>query len=500
MGTGDGMLGANLEQLERLAAVMGSSGDNIRTTTQHCSSILQGVPWHGPDAARFRERWATSLAPRLVGIAEALALAGRTLVEQAAQQAGTSDDDGGGSGSGSAGDGGLTPQEAAARQELESRLADMTPEEREEYLQSEEFRQWMQENPEAAKAALDAAFDNGDLVADSEAYENFLINYWNDNAMREAGIDSAAWRPELGTEANAETITEVYEYYGRLFLENPDLQWAGMANMIGPSFAGGFYDLDLMRDTAQAAGDIPDDIPMPDDVRERLDQLASLPDSELEFYETELLSMQKEIFLDQAMMHQAYTEGGMEQIERLVEAGSMTPTMGQAWADIDSRDPARISRGNEALLDREQNEIIVDNYQAMQDRQVTGDVVTWGLSLVGEPSIPGARSYPEIFPVDGSIESPGPETIFGRDNPVQGSVDWTTGLPDGNIANQADRWALIQQDTLPAYQELLRTNPEEAARIVESNFNDRLQANRPINNIDEITARILAGFDVEVNQ
>lgn len=497
MGAGDGIWGANLAELQHLAATMGTASENIQATTQQCTAILQHVPWHGPDASRFRERWSVMMSPELVRIAELLARASRELQEQARDQEFTSDEGVGGI---AADTGGLTPGESAARSELEVRLDGMTPEEREEYLASDEFRQWMRENPEAAKAALDAAVADGTLSETSQVYRDFLVNYWNDGAMSEAGIDPDSWRPELGTEANAETITEVYEYYGQLFLENPDLQWAGMANMIGPSFAGGFHDLDMIRDIAQAAGNIPPGIPVPPDIRARLEQLSNLSDAELEYYEVELLSMQKEIFLDQAMMHQAYSEGGIEEIERLAEAGVINQDILTAWNNIDSGDPELVSSGNETLLSREQNEVIVDNYQEMQNHGVTGDVVTWGMTLVGEPSIPGALSYPEVFPIDGSFSTPGPDRIGPWDNPLQGDVHWSTGLPDGNVANQADRWALIQQDTLPAYQELLRTNPEEARRIIESDFNARLQENRPSNNIPEITDRILSGFEVEANQ
>jgi hypothetical protein len=54
---------------------------------------------------------------------------------------------------------------------------------------------------------------------------------------------------------------------------NPDLQWAGMANMIGPSFAGGFKDMAMMRDLAQQIADNPaSDIPLP--VLDHIEQLA----------------------------------------------------------------------------------------------------------------------------------------------------------------------------------------------------------------------------------
>jgi hypothetical protein len=60
------------------------------------------------------------------------------------------------------------------------------------------------------------------------------------------------------------------------------------------------------------------------------------------------------------------------------------------------------------------------------------------------------------------------------DNPFQGSVEITTPLPNGNIAFFDDRWALIQEDTLPAYLDLIHNDPDAAAAIVGSSVDDRI--------------------------
>lgn len=73
----------------------------------------------------------------------------------------------------------------------------------------------------------------------------------------------------------------------------------------------------------------------------------------------------------------------------------------------------------------------------------------------------------------------------------------TTPLPDGTVADQSSRWALIEQDTWPAFTDLTQ---EEITQIVESDFGTRLQEARPSQNIDAIIARILSGFDVEARQ
>jgi hypothetical protein len=49
-------------------------------------------------------------------------------------------------------------------------------------------------------------------------------------------------------EVNRRTIERVYAYYGRLYLRHARLEWAGMANLIGPSFYAGFQDVGFLPD------------------------------------------------------------------------------------------------------------------------------------------------------------------------------------------------------------------------------------------------------------
>ena len=171
---------------------------------------------------------------------------------------------------------------------------------------------------------MDAAADSGLIDKNSPEYTDFLSSYWNQQAMLDMGIDPADWDTSKGTEYNWETIKKVYDFYGQAYLANPDLQWAGMANMIGPSFAGGFKDMAMLRDLAQQIADNPaSDIPLP--MLDQIEQLAGMTDQEIRFYETSMLDMNKEIFLDQARQHQAYMNGGIEEINRLRDSGVIDP-------------------------------------------------------------------------------------------------------------------------------------------------------------------------------
>ncbi len=349
---------------------------------------------------------------------------------------------------------------------------------------------------------------------DPTDYAEALDAYWTAEAFREAGIDRALWRPELGAEANREIIEKVYEYYGKLYLDNPYMHWAGMANMIGPSFAAGFFDLNLLQRSADVyartgAPGLPPG----------MEAFASMGAADIRWYEQKFLSMQKDIFLDQAPMHEAYEDGGMAAIEEMMAAGLLKPDMVGAWGDIDSGrrtgDDAALDRGNTALLRREQFDVIGDSYDEMRRHPVTGEAMTFMMTLVGGPSIPGAQSYPDTFPLVVSQRVPGPErlgtpeSVFGFDvpsvsvdNPAQGTVHVQTPLPDGNIADRHQRWDLIEQDTLPAFQRLLREDPEAARALIGSSVADRIEEQHmyAVPRVLEDVEHVLTDWDVEFEQ
>ncbi|MDQ0771475.1 hypothetical protein QF031_004224 [Pseudarthrobacter defluvii] len=488
--------GGDVAQLRQLAKELSRGANRLNGLEQQLGSSIGSGQWKGRDGDRFRSEWTSAHAKLLRSATAGLELAAKDLLANADEQekASSSGSGGSGGGRGSGTGGGETAQDLTAL------LTSMTPAERRAYLLSDDFRQWAQANPDAAKSAMDSAADSGLISTNSKGYRDFLDSYWNGQAMLEMGIDPADWDTSKGTEYNWETIAKVYDFYGQAYLSNPDLQWAGMANMIGPSFAGGFRDMAMLRDLARQITDNPaSDIPLP--VVDQLEQLAGMTDQEIRYYETSMLDMNKEIFLDQARQHQAYMSGGIDEINRLRDSGAIDYGTANAWAQIDSGNPDQVRDGNTTLLYREQNEIIADDYDNMRSHP-GGEAVTYMVTLAGEPSIPGARSYPEVFPYTSRVESPGPENIpfTNWDNPAQFRTDFTTGFPDGNIADADQRWNLIKQDTLPAYQHLLATDPARAAQIIGSDFDGRVDQYRPTNNVAGIMDRFLDGFGAEVHQ
>ncbi|MGN6239514.1 MAG: WXG100 family type VII secretion target [Cellulosimicrobium cellulans] len=497
-----GMWGADVRALRALASSLRSGADALRSHRAQVTSVVDAATrWEGPDAAEFRNDWAASLGPSLATTATLLDAAADQLAADADQQESASSDGGGGLG----GPGGGTTSGPGGRQPT---VPTPTPG---EYaaMDASERAEWLENATDAQVAALYAQMVRLGVDPDSPGFSDLAVAHWTRVAAGEAGFDFADWDPSAGASANREIIEGVYTYYGELYLDNPWMQWAGMAAMIGPSFAAGFFDLDMMRQLAQGVASGAQALP-PGVDRAALEAIATMSDAELGFYENQFLSMQREIFVDQAVMHEAYLNGGMEEMERLLEAGVIDDAAYQAWSDIEAGrggDAQALADGNTALLWREQNQIIADDWQTMRGHPVTGEAFTYLMTLVGEPSIPGAGTYAQYDPFTVSVETPGPENIgipftgISFDNPVQGTVTVETPLPGGNIADQATRWEYISNDTLPAYQQLVTQHPDQAAQIIGTDVSDRIDDYRLTNpaRIGRILDR-LTEWDVDVDQ
>jgi hypothetical protein len=310
-----------------------------------------------------------------------------------------------------------------------------------------------------------------------------LHEAWFRRALDRAGIDRGSWRPGRGVEENRRTVEAVYGYYGRLFLEHPYLQWAGLAAMIGPAFYAGFLDLGVLPDAVRGAV-----IAVLGRASRRLAGRAA---GDLGFYETTFLTMQKKIFEDQAAMHEAYLAGGVAQIEEFYRAGIIDAATLEAWRQIDAgrRDPAAevVADGNRTLLFREQHDIIDRYYVRMFGyRRPLGPAFTYLLTLAGAPSVPRAQSFPQRYPLRVQARLP-PVAISAR-----------TPLADGNIAVFADRWKLIDADTWPAYLAFIRDHPDQARATVAVPLSRRVTGYRLLARAGQLAAAALTRWDVDL--
>ncbi|MBA0051337.1 hypothetical protein E0L36_10675 [Streptomyces sp. AJS327] len=320
-------------------------------------------------------------------------------------------------------------------------------------------------------------------------YAALLWQHWLVRAADAAGIGLRDWDPAGGVERNERTVHAVYTFYGDLFLANPRLQWAGMANMIGPSLAGGFLDLDALGRLgpllAARLAEQPAEVraALPREVRDLAE--GGPPPGELPWFESVFLAMQKHVFMDQAAAHLAYEQGGLDAIREMRAAGLLDDKAVGAWRDIDSGGDERVGRGNAVLLDREQNQILPEQWNSMYRRHApVGPALTYALTVVGSASIPGTRTPGQYAP----LRVTGPLT----------GARLSTPLPAFNLADQDRRWRYIVDDTLPAYQRLLRVDPARVRAIVASPMEERVAEQRLSRRWPRVAAGLLTGWRLEL--
>jgi hypothetical protein len=234
---------------------------------------------------------------------------------------------------------------------------------------------------------------------------------------------------------------------------------------------------------------------LPPEVRD-LGNLGSMTGNELGWYQDKFLAMQKNIFMDQASMHEAYLNGGVPAVDEMHSAGLIDGQTQTAWHQIASGDPSQVQNGNALLLSREQNQVIDNQWNEMRQHDwPIGEAVTYGMTATGVASIPGTRTPGQFSPltVSGQITDPG---VF-VDESVNAKLQ--TPLPDFNIADKNSRWNYITTDTLPAYQQLLQNNPDLARQIVATPLDERINQQLLSNRLPQIEHDMLTNWKLDVN-
>lgn len=305
-------------------------------------------------------------------------------------------------------------------------------------------------------------------------YAQVLEAYWRAKALQRAGIDKADWDPGLGVDHNRDNVLKVYEYYKTLYRLDPTLEWAGLANLVGPGFAAGFEDLGGLRDLARAVSELPG--PPPPGMPPGVEDLAGASDSQLRFFESTFLSMQKRIFLDIGGMHEAYLSGqdGMENLREMAAAGLIDNRTMRAWdkvAEGSRTGSAQTLRaGAVGMADHEQNHVIAEDWDRMREHAPVGDAVTYLMTVVGKPSVPGAHFPGQVRPRSVPVTPDLPDRIDFPDLPQIGPWDppdlpdlplpqevvvLVTPLPDFNVSQRIPRFDYFLKDTMPAYDHLV---------------------------------------------
>lgn len=354
----------------------------------------------------------------------------------------------------------------------------------------------------AVGGALDAARAAG---IPPRRYAALLQQYWLLDATEAAGIDLSTWDPRAGAQANRTNLIRSYRYYEDLQLAHRELQWAGLAGLVGADFGGGMLDLELGGDIYALPG-------IADQVRtiigrvvdalgpEAIDRLpaglpavarvgAQITPEEIRQVIGMILVMQKNIFGDLMPMHRAYVTEGMPALVEMRDAGLFGDDILAAWRDIASGDAAAIARGNETLLDREQRVVIGGQWDAV--RAYRGDVglaLTYLSTVAGSPSVTGVLPPREFDPVVVTGT-----TAEGRAATV------TVPLPDWNWSVLPERWRYIDGQVLPGYTTLVNGNWPALEVELREPYEVRIEEHRPLRSIPAILDSAIRGTRVEVS-
>lgn len=278
-------------------------------------------------------------------------------------------------------------------------------------------------------------------------------------------IDCANWDPARGVSCNDDAIEKSWSYYGQAFDRHPELQWAGMGKLASSLIYAGLQDVHVLRGmtkderlrwlAANLSG-----MPKP-----LIDALANAGADQFDFFETKIADMQKHVFYDLGWQHYAYEQGGIAEMRRLYAAGQLSPQLMSTWEDVASGDPARVKRGNEGLLYREQHDILQPMYDQMRDHdRPIGDAFTYMIGLTADSPIPGGKPFRDVvnkvhLPLGITLRSP---------------------LPTGNIASMNSRWEWITEDMLPRFQYLLDHDPQGTKNEIDKPLSQRAKGFRII--------------------
>ncbi|WP_327145098.1 hypothetical protein [Nocardia sp. NBC_01327] len=347
-------------------------------------------------------------------------------------------------------------------------------------------------DPAHLRTALDDARAAG--VAPRH-YATLLHQYWLTVATQNADIDLAAWDPARGVAANSPTFIQVYVNYLRLNNQHPDFYWTGLAGLAGGSFASGFFDMgdvanivsvpgihqvggavaDLLRGTPADLLNL-----LPADIKALGTEGERLTADDLTWYQTRLMIMQKHIFIDQVPMHEAYVADGLAGVEEMYRAGVLDDNAVTAWRQLDGGTPAGLADAAYRMTDREQNQIIADQWDATSSgRGVMGRVMTYVSTVAGKAAVPGVRA-PGVF---------APTTL------TAGTMSLRTPLPNFNWADRDTRWNYITNDLLPRYLEL-SANQAIARPVLAEPFSDKLAEGRLVRRLPDLLGDLTAEWQL----
>jgi hypothetical protein len=241
--------------------------------------------------------------------------------------------------------------------------------------------------------------------------------YWQNMVQAEIDTESGVvienYLAGNGFLNNRKNIQGVYKFYEKLFVQNTNFLWAGLAKLAGAPVYGGLSD-------AQQVSIFWTNVVFLNELETNInaEEALALETNGVAFIQTfqqTLIQMNINILNDLAWQFEAYKNGGLAAIQTAYAYGNsgLDQSATNDWGEIDQGIPtgntASIQDGNEKLLQREQQQVLANGYSQLT---AMSNSVTWAMSEFAK-------------------------------NPVPSGPDFITLEPGGNIANYPDRWNWI---------------------------------------------------------
>ncbi|MFW0787548.1 hypothetical protein AAFP35_23880 [Gordonia sp. CPCC 206044] len=337
-------------------------------------------------------------------------------------------------------------------------------------------------------------------------YGALLFQYRLVQATSQAGIDLATWDPAKGFHATRRNMIKGYRLYENFQINHRTLQWAGMAGMVGADFGGGTADVVLAGDIYRLPGLQPLAAQIidkavqvvgpgvigefPEGLRNLAYHADKITPADLDWFSKQILVMQKAIFTDLMPLHVAFVRDGLRGIEEFRRAGLIDDGIVGAWRDIASGNHARVAKGNETLLRREQYDVVgwqFDNVRNYRKADGVGSALTYAMTLAGSPSVAGVPALRDFIPF----------TYTGR-TPDGRRVRIDTPIPDWDWSRFDLRWKYVTTELLPRYQDQVDNRFGQLVAQMKVPYETQFESHRPIYNLHKILGDAVAHTRVTV--
>lgn len=342
---------------------------------------------------------------------------------------------------------------------------------------------------------------------DPQRYAALLFQYRLVQATSTAGIDLAAWDPAKGFHATRANMIKSYRLYEDLQINHRELQWSGMAGLVGADFGGGTADVVLAGDIYSIQGLQPlaaqiikatTDVMGPGFIGifpKGLQTLAYSADAitptDLQWFSRQILVMQKAFFSDLMPLHMAYVRDGIGGVEEFRRAGIIDDDVLGAWRNIASGNADRIATGNATLLRREQYDVVgwqFDNVRNYRKADGVGAALTYAMTLAGSPSIAGVPALRNFISFDYTQRLADGRTLTVK-TPI---ADWDWSKFDL-------RWKYVTTELLPRYRNMVDNHWAELVATMKVPYEQQFESHRPIYNLHTILGDAAAHTVVTVS-